>query len=117
MPVKYPFGEGVTKTIVHADFASSVVIDSNKVFIDATVSSAAVTLNLDIDSEMPDGAEIMLRVTQGATGRNVTLGTGFHASAPDLTGVASDVDSLCFEYWGGAYIQKTAAWQKLVDAA
>lgn len=115
--IKFPLGAATNKPIVHADFAASVVVDNTKTLIDAVVSSGNVTLNLDIEGEVPEGAELMVRVTQGATGRNVALGTGFATTAPDLTGVASDVDLMCFEYWGGVFVNKTAAWQKVFDAA
>lgn len=114
--IRHPFGAMAAITMVHADFASAVAINNGVTNIDATLSTGAVTLDLAIDADLPDGAILRVKVSQGATGRNLTLGTGFATDAADLTGVANDVDTRTFILVGGIF-QPLTLWEKIVDAA
>ena len=116
--VRYPFGPADVITVTDGDL-SSVAIQSNRTILEISGLTGAETLNLgDLseDAEIITGSELSIVVSQGATGRNVTLGTGFHAGAPDLTGVANDVDVLELFFNGTSFVPKTAAWNKIVDA-
>lgn len=92
------------------------VISSSKTILKYTAPAGALTLNLDIDDNVKAGDELTIYVDQGATGRNVTLGTGFDSEAPDLTGVANDSDVINLVFDGTAFLAKST-WLKVVDAA
>lgn len=115
---RFPFGAADVQALVGADLAADVAVTNGGLTIlNIGTLSAAVTLNLDLLDDIPVGASLIVEVSQGATGRNVTLGTGFDGDAPVLTGVASDVDAMEFYFDGTAFVNKTALWQKRVDAA
>lgn len=115
--VRYPFGPADVITVPDGDL-SGVAIQSNRTILEISGLTGAATLNLgDLDEEIIAGSELTIMVSQDGTGRNVALGTGFHAGAPDLTGVANDVDVLELFFNGTSFVPKTAAWNKIVDAA
>jgi hypothetical protein len=103
--IKWPFGA--------ADV--TVTVYNNKTVLKLNTLTGNKTLNLDIDTELQIGAELIIEVTQGATGRDVVLGTGFQANAADLTGVSLDVDVMKFVYDGTSFVKISQT--KVVDAA
>lgn len=116
--VRYPFGPADSKSL--DGVGGSVAIESTKTVLKLSALTGAATVDLDIDSkEVIHGSELIIEAAQGATGRNVALGTGFHADAPDLTGVDDDIDQI--ECWYDAddklFKAKTAAWVKTHDEA
>jgi len=113
--IKFPFGAAATETISGTGTKTATIVD-NFTIIDLTVTGA-VTLNLTLSELLNTGAIVVTKVTQDATGRNVTMGTGYSATVPDLTGVASDTDLIVCFYDGTYLVPFTAAWQKIVDAA
>lgn len=104
--LKWPFGASDIKNITGTG-AETIIIDNNKTVLKISGLTGIKTLNLDIDPELQAGAELIIEVTQGATGRNVVLGTGFQTNSPDLTGDANDVDSIVCEYDGAAFFTKS----------
>lgn len=113
--IKYPMG---TADVITVDAPTAggheLTIDNNLEIIKLTGLTAATTINFAFANLLEAGARVVLDVVQGATGRNVTLGTG--AKAPVLTGVASDRDSIELIYDGTELIA-TGPWVKTVDAA
>ena len=114
--IKYPFGAASVQAISGTG-AQAAVIDDVFTLINVSSMTGAVTLNLTFETGLQTGAQVIIHVVQSTTGRNVTLGTGFADSAPDLTGVASDEDILALVYNGTSLVPLTAAWNKIVDAA
>lgn len=110
--VRWPFGAAYVDAA--PDLSSAITVDNTKTILDISINAAS-TLNLTIPDELEAGAELTVKVSQDGTGRNLTLGTGFNADAPDLTGVANDVDVA--EYiFDGAEFQAKGNWEKIVDA-
>lgn len=114
--IKYPFGAAEVEA-VSGSGAKAITVKDNLTIIEAASLTGAATLNLTFETGLEKGAKMVIHVVQDGTGRNVTLGTGFAASAPDLTGVANDEDIIELWYNGTAMVPLTAAWNKIVDAA
>lgn len=117
--IHFPFGDADTVSI--ADAATSVVdIVNAKTFVKKTggFAQAVTGLGLRASKDLRIGAEVVIDIKQGATGRNVTLAqTGSPVLAPALTGVALDQDKLTLDWDGTTFVAKTAAWQKVHDEA
>lgn len=100
----------------------ALAIDGNKTIsvfdrltvVDGTITAAA-TLVLSISAETPDGALLVLNLDQDATGRNITLGTGFVGNG--VTGVANDKDTVLAIYNKSAGTFRVVSQYKTIDAA
>ena len=112
---KYPFGSPESTSITGTG-TKAVVASDNLILLNISALTGAVTLNLTFDQSIQVGARIVIHAIQGATGQNVVLGTGFAASAVDLTGVANDEDILELYYNGTEMVPFSAAWAKIVNA-
>lgn len=110
--VKYPFGDATRLTPAHAA-THNITIENQLTFIKLTGMTGAPTINLTPGADLEPGAQVVIDVVQGATERNVTLGTNIVAL--DLTGVANDRDRITLTWDGAEFIG--GAWQKIVDAA
>ena len=110
--IKWPFGYA-TKLAPAAAATHDIEIENNKTFISLTGLAQATTVNLTADVELEAGAEVIIDVVQGGTGRNVTLGDNI--VAPDLTGVANDRDKITLVWNGTAGVG--GSWDKVIDAA
>lgn len=108
--VRYPMGPATKLAPAHAA-VHNITID-NTTFLKLTGLAAAITINLAADAGLEPGTEVHIDVVQGATGRNVTPGTGMVAMP--LTGVANDRDTLLLKWNGTEFIG--GAWAKVVDA-
>lgn len=118
MATKFPFGAADVPTQEATTGALSYEINNLKTFIKLSGLTGIVTaINLTIADNIQAGAELIIEVVQGATGRNVAINgsTGFDSNVPDLTGVANDVDVIRLEYDGSAFVA-TQLWNKTVDA-
>jgi len=93
--IKFPIGEA---TYLTKDAVASVTdtIWNNKTVIKITGLTEGLTVNLTPDSEIEDGAKVIVDVVQGATKQDITWGANMVAVA--VTGVASDRDSYSFTY-------------------
>ena len=114
--IRYPFGAADVQTVNAATGTLTPAIANSKTLLVYTAPAGALTLNLALNENLQAGDELVIDVTQTATGRNVTLGTGFDAAAPDLTGVASDRDVITCVFDGTAF-RARGNWEKIVDAA
>lgn len=112
---KFPFGAADVQAIVGTG-TKAVTVSDNLTILGLSTMTGAITLNLTFDQNYNIGARIVVHVVQDTTGRDITLGTGFAASAADLTGVASDEDIIEL-YYNGTSMVNLAGWQKIVDAA
>jgi len=113
--LKAPFAAPDFRTIDAPTAAGQEIeINSNNSYIKLTGLTGATTLNLSVGDELEAGARLVLEVVQGGTGRNVTLGDNMEA--PNLTGVASDVDNIELIYDGSDF-RALSGWYKIVDAA
>lgn len=110
--VRFPF-DGAT--VVALSATGTVTVTDTKTVVLVTGLGAAATITLATDTEVHEGSEVIIRVVQGGTGRNVTL-AGVAANTPALTGVANDIDTLSLVYTGTEWVP-TTAWQKTHDAA
>lgn len=110
-----PTGDVSVRTINAPTAAGQTITVSNQLdIIKLTGLTGATTLNFVAGSLLENGAKVVLDVVQGATGRDVILGTG--VVGPTLTGVADDRDTIELVYNGTEFIAINA-WVKIVDAA
>ena len=115
MAIKYPFGHADVQAITGSG-ANTVAVSDLLTIVNLSSMTGAVTINLTFGDALQVGERMIIKVVQDTTGRNVVLGTGFGASAADLTGVASDEDIIEL-YYDGTSMINLAGWQKIVDAA
>jgi len=99
--VKYPFGAADSQSLA---FAAAIAATINNTKTVATIAqlTGAATLNLSINTEMPVGAELIVKVSADATGRTLTLGTGLTGNAQVLA--ISKSYSMKFEYDGTTFV-------------
>jgi len=116
--IKYPFGPCDEQSLADAATMTQTINNTLTIISRAGGFGQAVTgLSLLAAQDLPAGAKVIVRIAQGATGRNVTFGAaGSTVTAPVLTGVANDVDTISLVYDGSAFLAETV-WQKVVDAA
>ncbi len=112
---KFPFGLPDTQAITGTG-AQAVTVSDHLTILELSALTGNVTLNLTFDQNFAKGSRMTILTTQGATGRDVALGTGFAASAADLTGVSNDVD-IIEVYYNGTAMVPFSDWEKIVDAA
>jgi hypothetical protein len=112
---KFPFGLPDTQAIVGTG-AKAVTVYDHLTILELSALTGNVTLNLTFGQSYIKGARMTINVVQGSTGRDVALGTGFAASAADLTGVANDTDVIEL-YYNGTSMIPFSDWEKIVDAA
>ena len=111
--VKFPFGKADVQTPSPVS-PISVKVMNTKTIVKLAGLTEATTVNIDLAGSILEvGSELHFDVVQGATGRNVTWGTGMVDQV--LTGVASDRDVVSFIWDGTAFIGVSA--KKIVDAA
>src|SRR5688500_370010 len=118
--IAYPFGKATVETLGDAATYNVAIADRlTRLKRTGGLGQAVSGLSLTASKDLPDGAEVIVDIAQGATGRNVTFGSaGTTIVAPVLTGVASDRDEITLVYDKAAntFTAKTV-WQKIVDAA
>ena len=115
MAVKFPFGPADVQALTGTGTKAVTVYDLLTI-LNLSTMTGAITINLTFGDAYPVGARMIIKVVQDTTGRNITLGTGFGASAADLTGVASDEDIIEL-YYDGTSMINFSGWEKIVDAA
>ena len=114
--IKWPVGIASVPDMPATTGDLAYAITNNKTIIALTGMTGAVTVDLELSENLGAGAELSILVTQGATGRDVTLGDGFLNTDNDtLTGVLNDVDRIDLEFDGTVFVPKSN-WQKLIDA-
>lgn len=99
--VLFPFSEKQTP-----DYAATIAatVKQMDTFIQPAELTGNVTLNLTIDGQVTAGAKLHLKLDADGTNRTVTLGTGFDASAADITVTANTVVFKSFVYDGAAFV-------------
>ncbi|MEQ8547629.1 MAG: hypothetical protein RIC03_06950 [Cyclobacteriaceae bacterium] len=113
--IKYPFGAA---TRLAPSFAANLHLAIwNNLTLVVVAVTAAMQIDLTIDPETEDGAELVIRVEQDATGRAVTLGDGFAANDLGITGVANDIDTITAKYNATTGLFEVVSITKVVDAA
>jgi hypothetical protein len=116
--IQFPFGDCAQKSITDAA-TSTVTIDNTVTQLrkEGGFGQAVTGLSLLAAPGLRKGAQVNVRIEQGATGRNVTFGSaGSTIVAPALTGVANDIDVITLE-WDGSAFKAVTTWQKVFDAA
>lgn len=117
--IKYPFGAAPIEAIEDAAVPDTITIQNTKTIVRKTggFSQAVTALSLLAAGDLMVGSEVIVRIEQGATGRNVSFGlAGSTITAPNLTGVASDIDVITL-VWDGSAFKATTTWLKVFDAA
>lgn len=99
--VKYPFG--AAEKIAKA-YAAAVSAEVNNTQAQITIAqlTGACTLNLDVNSEMEQGARLTVRTSVDGTNRVLTHGTGMTGVATTLT--ANKSYALTYEFDGSTYV-------------
>lgn len=107
--IKSPFGVADQFVLAAAVNTSLTVANMHTVIDGATIPlTAAVTLNLTVDSRLPIGSKMYIKInTVGAT--TVTFGTGF--TVPLFTGVAGKTFTIAMYYDGSKYLPTAAPYQ------
>lgn len=116
--VAYPFGKATVETLGDAATYNVSIVDRLTTLKRVGGLSQAVTgLSLTASKDLPDGAEVVIDIAQGATPRNITFGSaGTTIVAPALTASASDRDGITLRYdkAANAFTAKSA-WFKILD--
>lgn len=116
--INFPFAKATVEAL--GDAATyNVEIKDTKTILRRTggLGQAVTGLSLKANRDLLPGSEVIVDITQGATGRNVTFGSaGTAIVAPALTGVTSDRDTITLVYDGTSFVAKSV-WQKIFDAA
>lgn len=115
-----PFGKPTNETLGDSATYNITIADRLTILKRTGGLSQAVTgLSLTASKDLPDGAEVVVDITQGASGRNVTFGSvGNTIVAPALTGVASDQDVIVLRYEKSTKtFRAKCVWQKILDFA
>ena len=113
--IRFPFGSADVQALAGTG-TKAVTIDDLLTVLNLTSLTGTVTIDLTFETGLPIGARVLVHAVQGGTPQDVVLGTGFAASAADLTGVANDEDIIEL-YYNGTSMINLAGWQKIVDAA
>lgn len=116
--IQFPFGNCDQQSITDAA-TSTVTISNTYTQLRKTggFAQAVTGLSLSATDGLRKGAQVVVRIEQGATGRNVTFGSaGDTVTAPVLTGVANDIDVITLE-WDGSAFKAVTTWLKVHDAA
>ncbi|MEQ9022868.1 MAG: hypothetical protein RLN82_08930 [Pseudomonadales bacterium] len=114
--VRYPFNDAEALSIEDAG-TSTLQIDGPAIASIDTPGQEITALSLLAGDTLMAGDEVVVDISQGATGRDVTFGSaGSTIVAPALTGVANDRDVITLVWTATEFIAKTA-WLKIVDAA
>ena len=117
--IKFPFGAAPIEAIGDAAVPDTITIQNTKTIVRKTggFAQAVTALSLLAAGDLMVGSEVIVRIEQGATGRNVTFGSaGSAITAPALTGVANDIDVITL-VWDGSAFKATTTWLKVYDAA
>lgn len=80
----------------------AVTVKQMETFLQPATLTGAVTINLTPDPQLTKGAKLYLKVTADGTGRVVTFGTGFTATAVTVT--ASTTFTRTFVYDGTTFL-------------
>lgn len=110
--INYPFGDADIQEPGSASGSTAISVDDTSTIIKLAGMAGAVTLDLTINPLLKKGSMMKIVVQQGATARNVTLGAGFDATAPDLVGDINDRDAISLVYNGTAF-EAVTTWQKI----
>ena len=113
--IQYP--DGAVTRLAPADAAAitTEAIWNRKTVIDMPAAGQHTTLNLTIDAELEDGAELVVNMDQGATPYNLVPGTNIVGDG--ITGVANDKDTILLQYKKTAGTFRVVSVFKTEDAA
>jgi hypothetical protein len=117
--IRFPFGAAEEQSIQDAAVPTTLVISNTLTIVKKTggFTQAVTALSLLAAADLLIGSEVIIRIEQGATGRNVTFGAaGSPIVAPALVGVASDKDTISLIWDGTSFIARNV-WQKILDFA
>lgn len=106
MAVKYPFGDADTTLTMSATGAQALTITNQVTIIDGvtTESTANRTINLTINSEVKEGALLLVQSKSDASANDTIFGTGI--TGPTVTGVSGKTHNFLFKYNGTAFVQE-----------
>ena len=99
--VLHPFG-AADKLLVAFLAMMSVAICNNKSIVEVDTMTGDGTLDIDIDAETRDGAEILLLATADGTPRNLTLGAG--TTGEVIAIAAGETVAIKLEYDGVQFV-------------
>ena len=116
--IKFPFAQADLQVIPDAATVTMDIASTKTILVARAGFAQAVSLRLQASEDLMIGSEVLIDIKQNANGRNVTLADNASTiDGPNLTGVASDRDVLELVWDGVSFVAKTAAWNKIFDAA
>jgi hypothetical protein len=116
--LKFPYSNAEVVAVADQAVVNIAITDNLTILQISGVGQAFTDFSLSADQTPPlqIGAKVVIDFTQGATPYNLTFGsTGDTITAPDLTGVANDRDTISLIWTGTEFVGETV-WQKIIDA-
>lgn len=105
--INWPFGKADKQTLAFAA-VQAITIKNMLTILDFATLTAACTLNLTLDSQVAEGAIVLLKVP--ASGLfDLTLGTAI--DGPNIVGVAGKTKTQGFQLIGGSFVPMGAVVQ------
>lgn len=101
--VKYPFGRADKPSVAFAA-VMALAINNDRVLANMGTMTANGTLNLTVNPDAGDGAELVITVPNDATARTLTFGTGFSVGTPALVGTVSKTNIVTAILINGVYV-------------
>ena len=98
----YPFGAADVQTQKAYAAVIAATIKNSETIVPIAQMTGAATLNLTIDSKVPVGSNLLVKVSADGTDRVLTLGTGSTAGAQTIP--ASTTKNLLFKYDGTNFL-------------
>lgn len=99
--IRYPFGYADTKSVTSGATMALAIGNSETI---ATISqmTAAGTLNLTVEDDVPVGSNLTIKVSADGTNRTLTPGTAIQGAAVTVT--ASKTLALYYKYDGTNFV-------------
>lgn len=105
--INWPFGKADKQTLAFAA-AQNITIKNQLTILDFASLTGACTLNLTLDSQVQEGAIVLLKVP--ASGLfDLTLGTAI--DGPNIIGAAGKTKTQAFQNIGGVFVPMGASVQ------
>lgn len=106
--INWPQGKADKQTLPYAA-VQPVTITNMFTILMFNILTGNTTLNLTIDSQVREGALLLVKIPATSNGNDVTLGSGI--DAPNIVGVATKTKTQLFVYDGAVFVPAGAIVQ------